>query len=77
LLPQEIGDVIGSEGTGGKRLLQGYGHGFGTVLPNQLEKFGDLAGERAVRIRQPAKVGFDRFVTAITDQQGDQAPLRL
>ena len=77
LLPQEIGDVIGSEGTGDKRLLQGCGHGLGTVLPDQLEKFGDLAGNRAVRVRQTAKVSFDRFLTAVADQQSDQSSLRL
>ena len=77
LLPQEICHVIGSEGTGGKRLLQSCGHGLGTVLPDQLEKFGDLTGERAIGVGQTAKVGFDRFLTAVTDQQGDQAPLRL
>ena len=59
MLPQEIGDVIGSEGTGGKRLLEGCGHGLGTVLADQLEKFGDLTGERTVGVGQTAKVGFD------------------
>ena len=26
---------------------------------------------------RPRKIGFDRFLTAVTDQQGDQALLRL
>jgi hypothetical protein len=72
LLPQEIGDVIGSEGTGGMCLLQGCGHRLRAILPGQLEKFGNLAGERAVRVRQTAKVGFDSVLTAVADQQGDQ-----
>jgi hypothetical protein len=77
LLPQEITNVIGSKGAGGECLLEGRGHGFGSVLPDQLEKFGDLAGERAIGVGQTAKIGFDCFLTAITDQQGNQAPLRL
>ena len=32
LLPQEIGDVIGSKSAGGKGLLEGCGHCFGAVL---------------------------------------------
>ena len=77
LLPQDVRDVIGSKGAGGKGLLEGAGHGFGTVLPDQLEKFGDLAGESAIGVGQTAKIRFDRFLTAVTDQQSDQAPLRL
>jgi len=67
LLPQQISHVIGSEGAGGKRLLQGGGHGFRAVLPDQLKKLGDLAGESAIGIGETAKVGFDRFLTAVTD----------
>ena len=77
LLPQEISHVIGSKGAGGKGLLEGSGHCLGAVLPDQLEKFGDLAGESAIGVGQTLKIRFDRFLTAVTDQQSDQAPLRL
>jgi hypothetical protein len=77
LLPQEISDVIGSKGAGGKCLLQGSGHCFGAVLPDQLEKFADLAGESAIGVGHTSKIRFDSFLTAVTDQQSDQAPLRL
>ena len=36
-----------------------------------------LARESAIGVGQTSKVGFDRFLTAVTDQQGDQAPLGL
>ena len=58
-------------------LLEGGGHGLRAVLPDQLEKFSNLAGESAIGVGETAKVGFDRFLTAIADQQGDQPPLRL
>jgi hypothetical protein len=77
LLPQEVRDVIGSKGAGGKGLLEGAGHCFGAVLPDQMEKFGDLAGERAIGVGQTAKIRLDSFLTAVTDQQSDQSPLRL
>jgi len=77
LLPQQISHVIGSEGSGGKGLLEGGGHSLCAVLPDQLEKFGDLTGESAISVGETAKEGFDRFLTAITDQQSDQAPLCL
>jgi hypothetical protein len=77
LLPQDVRDVIGSEGAGGKRFLECAGHCFGAVLPDQLEKFGDLAGESAIGVGQTSKIRLDSFLTAVTDQQSDQAPLRL
>jgi hypothetical protein len=77
LLPKEISHVISSKGPGGKRFLEGAGHGFGAVLPDQLEQFGDLTGESAIGVDQTAKIRFDSFLTAVTDQQSDQAPLRL
>ncbi len=45
LLAQEVGDVIGSEGVRGESLLERAGHPFGTVLPDELEEFGNLASE--------------------------------
>jgi hypothetical protein len=42
-----------------------------------MEKFCDLAGESAIGVGQTSKIRFDRFLTAVTDQQSDQAPLRL
>jgi len=77
LLPQEIGHVIGSEGTGGQRLLEGSRHRRGTIQPNQLEKFGDLAGEGTIGVGQASQVGFDGFLRAVSSEQGDQAPLGL
>lgn len=44
LLPQEIGNVIDSKGTGDKRLLEGSRHGFRAVLLDQLEKFSGSGG---------------------------------
>jgi len=49
----------------------------GPILPNQLEKFGDLAGEGAIGVGQAPQIGFDRFLRAITGEQGDQATLGL
>jgi hypothetical protein len=43
LLPQEVGNVIGSIGAGGGCPLERSGHRLGTVLPDQLEQFRDLA----------------------------------
>ena len=77
LLPQDVRDVIGSKGAGGKGLLEGAGHCFGAVLPDQLEKFGDLAGESAIGVGQTSKIRLDSFLTAVTDQQSDQAALCL
>jgi len=77
LLPQQIGHVIGSEGAGVKRLLKSSGHGFRAVLPNQLEKLGDLAGESAIGVSQASEVALNRFLWAITNEQGDQASLGL
>jgi len=77
LLPQEIGHIVGSEGTSGQRLLQGSRHRRGTILPNQLEKFGDLAGEGAIGVGQASQVGFDGFLRAVTGEQRDQASLGL
>jgi len=42
-----------------------------------MEKFCDLAGESAIGVGQTSKVSFDSFLAAVTDQQGDQAPLCL
>jgi len=77
LLPQKIGDVVGSEGTGSQRLLEGSRHRRGTIQPNQLEKFGDLAGEGAMGVGQASQVGFDGFLRAVSGEQGDQALLGL
>jgi len=77
LLPQEIGHVIGPEGTGGQRLLKGSRHRWGTILLNQLEKFGDLAGEGAIGVSQASQVGFDGFRRAVSGEQRGQALLGL
>lgn len=68
LLAQQIGHVIGSEGTGVERLLKGSGHRFGAVLPNQLEKFCDLAGESTIGVCQPPQIALDRFLCAVTGE---------
>ena len=57
--------------------MKGSGHGFRTILPNQLQKFGDLAGESAIGVRQASQVALDRFLGAVTGKQSDQAPLGL
>jgi hypothetical protein len=44
LLPQDVGDVIGSEGTRRESLLQRSRHRFRIVLPDQLQEFVDLPG---------------------------------
>ncbi len=43
LLPQEIGNVIGSIGVRDRCPLKSPGHCLGAVLPDQLEQFCDLA----------------------------------
>ena len=77
LLAQQIGHVIGSEGTGVERLLKGSCYSFGTVLPNQLENLSDLAGERTTGVCQPQEIALDRFLCAVSGEQRDQAPLGL
>ena len=37
LLPQNVGDVIGTESAGGGGLLDGAGHGVRTVLANEFK----------------------------------------
>jgi hypothetical protein len=65
LLTQQIGHVIGSESTGAERLLKGSGHGFRTVLANQLEKFSNLAGKSTIGVCQPPEITLDRFLCAV------------
>jgi hypothetical protein len=77
LLSQEVGDVIGPEGTRRESLLESIGHGFGAVLPDELEKFSNLAGERAVGVGQAPQEGFDGFNRADAPEQGDQPLLSL
>jgi hypothetical protein len=66
LLAQQIRHVIGSEGTGVERLLEGSCHSFGAVLPDQLENLSDLAGESTVGVCQPPEIALDRFLCAVT-----------
>jgi hypothetical protein len=42
-----------------------------------VEQFGNLTGESAIRVGQASKVGFDRFLSAVSDEQGNQAPLSI
>jgi len=59
LLAQDVGYVVGAEGASGGGFLDRAGDGFGPVLPDQFEQFGDLARQRAIGIREIAQVGFD------------------
>lgn len=56
LLTQDIGDIIGSEGAGLSGFIDGAGHSFWAVLPDQFEQLGDLTGKRTVGIGQVAKI---------------------
>ncbi len=71
-LAEEIGDVIGAISAGRMRFIQGFGHRFRPVVTDQLQKFGDLAGERAVGLGQSPQVGLDR-----RSEQSDEPRLRL
>ena len=77
MLAEQIGHVIGSEGAGIERFLKRSGHSFRTVLSNQVEKLGDLAGEGTIGVRQAPEITLDRFLCAVTGEQRDQAPLGL
>src|SRR5450759_5336557 len=59
LLPQNVGDIVGSEGACRGSFLNGAGHGLGSVLPDQFEQFGNLTGQCAVTVGHIAEIGFD------------------
>lgn len=59
LLPQNVGDVVGPKGARSGSFLYGARHCFGSVLPDQFEQFGNLAGQCAVAIGDVAEIGFD------------------
>src|ERR1700739_738199 len=50
-LGQEVGHIIGAEGTGGESFPQGRGDLFGSVSPEQIEQFAKLTNQRTIRIR--------------------------
>ena len=75
LLTEEVGHIIGPEGSGGVSFLEGGGDGLGAVIAEQVQQFGDLASEGAVGVGQPSQVGFHRLGRTDTFEQGDQALL--
>jgi hypothetical protein len=75
LLTEEVGHIIGPEGSGGVSSLKGGGDGLGTIVAEQIQQFGDLASEGAVGVGQPSQVGFHRLRRTGTFEQGDQALL--
>src|SRR5260370_10669378 len=75
LLPQNVGDVIGAESAGGGGLLDGAGHGVGTVLANELKQFRDLARQGAIAIGNVAEIGFQRRFRTESIEKGEQPVL--
>ena len=60
-LAQEVGHIIGSEGTGGQGFFQGGGDLFRPVSAGQLQKLVKLTEQRMAGIGQAAQVSFDGF----------------
>ena len=77
LLTQEVGHIIGTEGAGGVRFLEGGGNGLWAVIAKQVQEFGELASEGAAGVGQPPQVGLHRLGGAGYGEQGDQALLGL
>jgi len=74
LLPENVGEVIGAESASGG-LVDGPGHGVGTVLTDEFEKFGDLARQRAIAIGNVAEIRFQRRFRTESVEKGDQPVL--
>lgn len=56
LLAEEVGNIVRTESAGCRGFLNGTGHILRAVLPDQFQEFGDLPGERTVRISHVAEV---------------------
>jgi hypothetical protein len=76
-LAQEMGDVIGAEGTGGESFLEGLSDFAGAVSAEQVKEFGKLADERTVGVGQTAQISFQGFLRAESVQQPEQPLLRV
>jgi hypothetical protein len=77
LLTKEVGHIIGTEGSGRVSFLEGGGDSLRAVIAEQIEEFGDLAGEGAAGVGQPSQVGFHRLCRTDPGEPGDQALLGL
>ena len=75
LLTQEVSHIIGTEGAGGVRFLEGGGNGLRAVITEQVQKFGELASEGAAGVGQPPQVGLHRLRRTGTGEQGNEALL--
>src|SRR5271168_2070304 len=75
LLPQNVGDVIGAESASGGGLVDGAGHGVGTVLTNEFKQFGDLTRQGAIAIGNVAEIGFQRRFGTESVEKGEQPVL--
>ena len=64
LLAQDIGNVIGTEGAGGRSLFNSGRHGFGSILTDEFQQFCELTGKRAVGIGNVTQIGFEHSLGA-------------
>ena len=69
--------VLGAEGPSGESFPQGRGDLLGTVRPEQIEQFAELAEQRTIRISQTAQIRFHCFLWQQPAKQSQQALLRL
>jgi len=76
LLAENIGHVIGAERAGGGSFLDGIGHRLGSVLADQLQKFGELPRESAIGIGHVAQIRFQHGLGAKGFQNREKALLR-
>jgi hypothetical protein len=77
LLAKDVGNILGAKGVRLVRLGDRAGDCIRAVLAHQLEQFGNLAGQNAVRVGHPAEIAFDQVRRTQAAEIVHQALLRL
>jgi len=75
LLAEDVGNVIGAERTGRGSFRDGVGHRFGSVLPNELQQFGQLSRKCAIGIGDVAQISLQHGLGTEAIENSEEALL--
>src|SRR3982074_555610 len=75
LLPKDICDVVSAKGASSGSFLDRMSNGFGSVLADKFEQFGQLARESAIAVGDFTQVCFDHGLGTEAIEKQEQALL--